>query len=142
MPVQRIPRYRMLLKELVENTPEEHPDSSQLELALEEMKKVADFVNHQMRISKSYTEIQRVIEKTGAPKELLANSNRFFVSEGSVKQLKSSGNIRTLYYYLLSDVLIFACTARDWKAQKQQTCEYVITLSGCWLNPLTLLHGN
>lgn len=31
------------------------------------MIKIADYVNHHMRISKSYTEIQRVIGKTGAP---------------------------------------------------------------------------
>lgn len=57
----------MLLEELVDNTPEEHPDFPKLNKALEEMKKIADFVNHQMRISKSYSEIQRVIGKTGAP---------------------------------------------------------------------------
>ena len=58
----------MLLQELVDNTPQEHPDHDLLSRALTEMKEVADFVNHQMRISKSHQEIKRVITKTGAPK--------------------------------------------------------------------------
>ena len=67
MPVQRIPRYRMLLEDLLKNTACEHADFPHLEKALEEMKHVADFVNHQMRISKSFKDIQRIIDKTGAP---------------------------------------------------------------------------
>lgn len=67
MPVQRIPRYRMLLEDLYANTEPEHKDYESLGNALKEVLNVADFVNHQMRISKSFKDIQRIIDKTGAP---------------------------------------------------------------------------
>lgn len=80
MPVQRIPRYRMLLQELVDNTLEEHPDSAKLTESLEEMKKVADFINHQMRISKSFPEIQKVIDKINAPQVFISTLYDIFIN--------------------------------------------------------------
>lgn len=67
LPVQRIPRYRMLLEDLFQNIPREHPDSAHVERALVEIKEVASYVNFQMRIVKSFSDVRRIIEETGAP---------------------------------------------------------------------------
>lgn len=45
MPIQRIPRYRMLLEVLVSSTPEEHPDFKQLNEALGVIRDVANYIN-------------------------------------------------------------------------------------------------
>jgi len=48
-PVQRIPRYKMLLEELIKSTPEGHPDKTNLESALKEIESVAWHINEQLR---------------------------------------------------------------------------------------------
>mgnify|MGYP005995312323 CR=1 FL=1 len=65
---------------------------------------------------------------------MLTVSDRFFVTEGSLKQLKLSGTVRTLYYYLLSDTIIFAVSSRVFQKNSKQ-CEAVVSLPGCWLSP-------
>jgi len=44
-PVQRIPRYELLLKELINCTWETHPDYTNLEKALQTIKGVASTIN-------------------------------------------------------------------------------------------------
>jgi len=44
-PVQRIPRYEMLLKQLIKYTPKEHPDSKNINKAYTSVLSVADFLN-------------------------------------------------------------------------------------------------
>ncbi|KAL2918478.1 hypothetical protein HK105_201879 [Polyrhizophydium stewartii] len=48
-PVQRIPRYKLLLEDLVKHTPENHPDYGDLNKALKRISEVATFVNEEIR---------------------------------------------------------------------------------------------
>ena len=50
MPVQRIPRYVMLLGELLRFTPERHPDRAPLEHALREVKALAQYINEEAKL--------------------------------------------------------------------------------------------
>jgi hypothetical protein len=45
LPIQRIPRYTLLLADLVKHTPPEHPDNTQLNASLERMKQIANSIN-------------------------------------------------------------------------------------------------
>ena len=49
MPVQRLPRYRMLLAELLKYADKHSKDTKQLELALEKVAKIADEINERKR---------------------------------------------------------------------------------------------
>ncbi|KAI9226481.1 MAG: Dbl homology domain-containing protein, partial [Piptocephalis tieghemiana] len=49
LPVQRIPRYRLLLDELSGSTPAEHEDAKDLEVALREMHRRAEEINERKR---------------------------------------------------------------------------------------------
>ena len=49
MPVQRIPRYEMLLKELCKTTPDDHPDHKDLQAALSSIKQAAQGINEAKR---------------------------------------------------------------------------------------------
>lgn len=44
-PVQRIPRYNLLLEDLLKNTPADHADHPNIQKALGKMKEVADHIN-------------------------------------------------------------------------------------------------
>jgi hypothetical protein len=47
-PVQRVPRYELLIKEVIRYTPEGHPNHAKLVEALKEIKVVADGMNLDM----------------------------------------------------------------------------------------------
>jgi hypothetical protein len=49
MPIQRIPRYVLLLTDLFKNTPEGHKDFEDLKKALAKMESVAEYVNTKKR---------------------------------------------------------------------------------------------
>ena len=47
-PVQRIPRYKMLLEDVIKNTPDCHPDKRSLKEALEQIDALAWHINDQV----------------------------------------------------------------------------------------------
>jgi hypothetical protein len=48
-PIQRIPRYKLLLSELIKNTPEDHPDKADLDKALTIISATAKHINDSVR---------------------------------------------------------------------------------------------
>jgi hypothetical protein len=70
-PVQRIPRYILLLQEAIKFTPEDHPDRKNLTDALVAVKKYADDMNKTVKLSenkKEFTRLAGMIEGLGAIK--------------------------------------------------------------------------
>eukprot|EP00012_Vannella_robusta_P005789 CAMPEP_0206209004 /NCGR_PEP_ID=MMETSP0166-20121206/16632_1 /ASSEMBLY_ACC=CAM_ASM_000260 /TAXON_ID=95228 /ORGANISM="Vannella robusta, Strain DIVA3 518/3/11/1/6" /LENGTH=95 /DNA_ID=CAMNT_0053630281 /DNA_START=442 /DNA_END=726 /DNA_ORIENTATION=+ len=53
MPVQRIPRYYLLLKDLFKHTWEDHPDYANLKQAAEKMGEVIEFLDQKKRESEN-----------------------------------------------------------------------------------------
>lgn len=52
MPVQRLPRIEMLLKDLLKHTDEDHPDHFEMNRAFEGISKLTAFVNEKKRSRK------------------------------------------------------------------------------------------
>jgi hypothetical protein len=50
MPVQRVPRYLLLLRELIKWTPSSHPDRADLDLALRDVEDSARHMNHVIQV--------------------------------------------------------------------------------------------
>eukprot|EP01119_Soliformovum_irregulare_P011525 TRINITY_DN2902_c0_g1_i2.p1 TRINITY_DN2902_c0_g1~~TRINITY_DN2902_c0_g1_i2.p1 ORF type:complete len:493 (-),score=117.27 TRINITY_DN2902_c0_g1_i2:34-1512(-) len=48
-PIQRIPRYQMLLKDLLKNTTPSHPDQANITKALEKIETIASYINEEKR---------------------------------------------------------------------------------------------
>jgi len=111
VPVQRIPRYQLLLTNFVQNTPETHPDFPSLNQALEKISAVATYVNHKQTI---YDGIQQVLklhkrfgrqltDNTGVSE--FVRSHRRFVKQGDFFMTKGT-KVRTVRVYLLNDILL------------------------------------
>lgn len=58
-PVQRIPRYVLLLQLILKNTANDHPDAKYLKDALREIKKVATIINERKRATQEVEAIQQ-----------------------------------------------------------------------------------
>ncbi|KAI8319579.1 Dbl homology domain-containing protein, partial [Martensiomyces pterosporus] len=76
MPVQRIPRYTLLLTDLLKVTPEDDPDAQRIQLALERVNEIGQLAGN--RIAESVAELHHIhttIE--GCPPNLISASRAF-----------------------------------------------------------------
>eukprot|EP00003_Mantamonas_plastica_P006507 TRINITY_DN15316_c0_g1_i1.p1 TRINITY_DN15316_c0_g1~~TRINITY_DN15316_c0_g1_i1.p1 ORF type:complete len:361 (-),score=118.43 TRINITY_DN15316_c0_g1_i1:28-1110(-) len=105
MPVQRVPRYVMLLADFIKKTPESHPDYEGLQLALGKMKEVANEINEAIRSRENRDKILSIQERcTGGVQ--LVEPHRVFVKEGELGKF-SRKKVQRKYFCLFNDKLIY-----------------------------------
>eukprot|EP01094_Clydonella_sp_ATCC50884_P024966 TRINITY_DN6404_c0_g1_i1.p1 TRINITY_DN6404_c0_g1~~TRINITY_DN6404_c0_g1_i1.p1 ORF type:complete len:379 (+),score=115.60 TRINITY_DN6404_c0_g1_i1:181-1317(+) len=66
MPVQRIPRYIMLLSELLKSMDKRHPDYEPSTKALSIIKEIADFINEEKRIAEQMNKLLEIDHRLSA----------------------------------------------------------------------------
>lgn len=111
MPIQRIPRYILLLKDLHRSTDpvtdtEEH---AKLGEAVQMISELAQYIDQSKRTSDNFLRLAEIQKKLHGLKEKLIQPHRRFIHEGKVvltKQGVASTLERTLY--LFNDILIIA----------------------------------
>ncbi|EFC49251.1 rhoGEF domain-containing protein [Naegleria gruberi] len=113
-PVQRIPRYNLLLSEVLKNTPKTHVDYENLRSASDKMKEVADHLNRQITEIENRNKLIKlkeifVLNNTG--KGVMTNivePHRKYVFEGELHVLSetSSINKQKHYFFLFSDIMV------------------------------------
>lgn len=99
MPVQRIPRYRLLMEQLLKYTPETHPDFSVLQQALTVILTLAESNNEAIRARENKNkmmEIMMTIEPT-TRMDLLEDRSRRFVMEATL--LRQCRYVSLFYHF-------------------------------------------
>ncbi|XP_047449304.1 LOW QUALITY PROTEIN: rho guanine nucleotide exchange factor 17-like [Mugil cephalus] len=110
-PVQRIPRYELLVKDLLKHTPEDHPDYSFLLDAQRDIKRLAEKINKGRRSAEEAEREARVIQEIEAHiegVEHILNPQRKFLRQEMVMEAKSVGGKKDRSLFLFSDLII--CT--------------------------------
>ncbi|NXG14071.1 ITSN2 protein, partial [Grallaria varia] len=111
-PMQRITRYPLLIKSILENTPESHPDHSNLRLALERAEELCSQVNEGVREKENSDRlewIQSHVQCEGLAEQPVFNSltnclgPRKLLHSGKLYKAKSS---KELYGFLFNDFLL------------------------------------
>jgi alpha-tubulin suppressor-like RCC1 family protein len=111
-PVQRIPRYELLIKELLKQTSTKHADFPLLSAALAAVKDVAFRLNQFLSTRMDRNSAMQTLERMfiGAPKYLF-DSQRYLIREGSGrKQCRKIAKRRA--FFLFNDCLAYATTQR------------------------------
>ncbi|KAF2075495.1 hypothetical protein CYY_003187 [Polysphondylium violaceum] len=108
MPVQRIPRYILLLTEMVKNTDPKLPEHANLTKALDKMKHLASDMNDNRReaelMNKMY-ELQSLLE--GLKEDFINPSRRLiYDTEFIEKMSKSSPSSKSKRYLLCNDIML------------------------------------
>jgi alpha-tubulin suppressor-like RCC1 family protein len=104
-PIQRVPRYRLLLQDLIKNTHPEHPLYKKIDDALEKVKEVALHLNEAVRDieeRQKLTDIASQFEKT--VKINLVESHRKPTKNGYVAFKDPHGNL--VHLHLFTDCLV------------------------------------
>ncbi len=106
MPVQRIPRYKLLLEELLKHTPETHPDYKSLHVTLGQFKFIADLVNERIRDRQNRDAIAAVQRRiSDCPK--LEKEGRVFLKEGTLMKICRK-EPKPREFFLFNDILLYA----------------------------------
>ena len=121
LPIQRIPRYRLLLQDLIKHSGPEHPDYKGLKLALEKICEVADHLNNTMKIIEATGEIIKIQSQFNGDINLV-EPHRRFLKEGALQEVVSSDMIKTkdIYVHLFNDIIIFSQKSGTRYTLKQQ----------------------
>lgn len=109
MPIQRIPRYELLLRDFLKVTPAEHPDHQTITNALTKIKTVAENVDRSVEEYKEIDkllEIQRCFAPGSEPLDLVVPGRRF-IKEGSLIKVCRRAN-KTRKFWLFNDLLVYA----------------------------------
>eukprot|EP00013_Stygamoeba_regulata_P017809 CAMPEP_0177680748 /NCGR_PEP_ID=MMETSP0447-20121125/30341_1 /TAXON_ID=0 /ORGANISM="Stygamoeba regulata, Strain BSH-02190019" /LENGTH=863 /DNA_ID=CAMNT_0019190105 /DNA_START=88 /DNA_END=2678 /DNA_ORIENTATION=- len=106
LPIQQIPRYVLLVKELLSKTSKSHQDRASLETALRDIQTVANRINEQMHESENGRKVLQVqCQLVGAKVPTLLEPCRRWVREDALALLKGKTTI-SRYYFLFNDLLV------------------------------------
>ncbi|KAM0786201.1 hypothetical protein ACM66B_007005 [Microbotryomycetes sp. NB124-2] len=121
--VQRVPRYRLLLEEILKLTDEGHPDHQDLTTCFEIVDQVATHLDQHIRLHAhdlALLELQKIFTNLDtsllAPGRQLVKTGRFQLLDASTTSTKS-GN-QTVTVLLFTDmVLLTSCVSNSWWEQ-------------------------
>nr|XP_056712131.1 intersectin-2 [Euleptes europaea] len=146
-PMQRITRYPLLIKSILENTPETHPDYTNLKLALERAEELCSQVNEGVREKENSDRlewIQSHVQCEGLAEQLIFNSltnclgPRKLLHSGKLYKAKSN---KELYGFLFSDFLLltymvkqFVSTGSDKLFSPKSTSQFKMYKTPIFLN--------
>ncbi|XP_018613977.2 intersectin-1 isoform X2 [Scleropages formosus] len=111
-PMQRVTRYPLLIRNILENTPESHPDHSHLRQALEKAEELCSQVNEGVREKENSDRLEWIqvhVQCEGLSEQLVFNSvtnclgPRKFLHSGKLYKAKSN---KELYGFLFNDFLL------------------------------------
>ncbi|XP_076321010.1 uncharacterized protein LOC143230770 [Tachypleus tridentatus] len=115
MPVQRIPRYELLIKELLKHTPVDHPDHQSLVLAQKEIHELAVKINRMEREAFQHDQMQqriREVENLIEGAIDLVQPDRTFIRYDLVTISGGLGMKKERCLFLFSDLLIITSIKR------------------------------
>jgi hypothetical protein len=99
MPVQRIPRYKILLENLLKQTPEDHGDYENLKKAIELINECALLHNEKIRETNNMIKVQQIAKFLKM--ENLAIPGRFLIREGDCMMNETKQKL-----YLFNDLMV------------------------------------
>ncbi|KYQ90529.1 pleckstrin (PH) domain-containing protein [Tieghemostelium lacteum] len=101
MPIQRLPRYVLLLQDLMKHTQETHTDYNDLTLALKKMKEVAEYVNEKKREAENLNQVLMIQNSLSGKFKNLAEPHRRYVHKGALFH-----HDKVYLYFLFNDLLV------------------------------------
>lgn len=106
-PVQRIPRYYLLLQDLVKHTSKDHPDYANLFAAAQKVQAVAEYMNVKKKEAENIMKVTEIQEMIDGEYEPLAKPHRRFAKEGQLQEV-TKGTTRkvSVVLFLFNDLLV------------------------------------
>ncbi|XP_008317601.1 faciogenital dysplasia [Cynoglossus semilaevis] len=106
-PVQRIPRYELLLKDYLKKLPGDALDRKDAEKALELISTAANHSNAAIRKMEKMNKLLEVYERLGGEEDIVNPANEL-IKEGHIKKMSAkNGTAQDRYLYLFNNMLLY-----------------------------------
>ncbi|XP_061532863.1 FYVE, RhoGEF and PH domain-containing protein 4a isoform X2 [Phycodurus eques] len=106
-PVQRVPRYEMLLKDYLKKLPQDDPDRRDAEKSLEIIAMAATHSNSAIRKSENLKKLMEIYEMLGEEEDIVHASNEF-IKEGHILKLAARNtSAMERYLFLFNNMLLY-----------------------------------
>jgi hypothetical protein len=96
-PVQRLPRYSLLLKELLNKTEDQNPDKEDLKAAIEKIAEVLTHINEDKRKTEDRVAMFEIVNDIEAAPPNLLSAQRHFCIKVDAKLIISETGVPVLY---------------------------------------------
>jgi len=127
-PIQRIPRYQMLLQDIVKHTPRSHPDFDEVMLAQMKMKEIADFMENKKnqvegmsKLKEVQSRLRLVLSKREMPE--IVRPGRSFIREYSCQT--SLPKMKDCTLYLFNDSLLLTTSCKIDKKEFRKSVQSI-----------------
>eukprot|EP00007_Cunea_sp_BSH-02190019_P001933 CAMPEP_0174240512 /NCGR_PEP_ID=MMETSP0417-20130205/19112_1 /TAXON_ID=242541 /ORGANISM="Mayorella sp, Strain BSH-02190019" /LENGTH=805 /DNA_ID=CAMNT_0015319609 /DNA_START=29 /DNA_END=2443 /DNA_ORIENTATION=+ len=149
MPVQRIPRYALLLDNLLKYTPEDHPDYKDLSEAVTKVKDVANYVNEKAKEAENIQKVLNVRSQFQNQLDVkLAEAHRRYLMEGDLMVLDETKRSKEerRHVWLFNDLILIGKEVRpkrgDDSKQPKYKCIRTIKLAFTSCHSMPDTHAN
>ncbi|XP_005939026.1 faciogenital dysplasia isoform X4 [Haplochromis burtoni] len=106
-PVQRIPRYELLLKDYLKKLPNDALDRKDAEKALELISTAANHSNAAIRKMEKMHKLLEVYERLGGEEDIVNPANEL-IKEGHIKKMSAkNGTAQDRYLYLFNNMVLY-----------------------------------
>nr|XP_033782166.1 FYVE, RhoGEF and PH domain-containing protein 3 [Geotrypetes seraphini] len=106
-PVQRIPRYELLLKDYLKKLPEDSPDRKDSEKSLELISTAANHSNAAIRKMEKMHKLLEVYERLGGEEDIVNPANEL-IKEGHIQKLSAkNGTAQDRYLFLFNSMMLY-----------------------------------
>ncbi|XP_006876837.1 PREDICTED: FYVE, RhoGEF and PH domain-containing protein 3 [Chrysochloris asiatica] len=106
-PVQRVPRYELLLKDYLKRLPEDAPDRRDAEKSLELISTAANHSNAAIRKMEKMHKLLEVYEQLGGEEDIVNPANEF-IKEGHIQKLSAkNGTTQERYLFLFNSMILY-----------------------------------
>ncbi|KAJ5069294.1 faciogenital dysplasia protein [Anaeramoeba ignava] len=117
MPVQRLPRYKLLLEEVLKKTDKNHFDYDKLIEAFEKISLVNEEINHSITKKEQMQKIIKIQKKFNNSQLNLVEPHRIFLQKGNFLIISHKEELKR-YYFIFNDLLVIA--SRNFKIYQSE----------------------
>lgn len=108
LPVQRLPRYELLLRDIIKSTPEYHKDFNSLLQASKSVNEMTTVINESKRAMERMEQSLQIQQQFINLTEDLLLPHRKYLKHGVIMQVERGKNIGQRVLFVFSDILIIA----------------------------------
>lgn len=130
-PVQRVPRYKLLLDDLLSQTLTNHHDYYSLQDATKQVSHIACHINEHIRQHENFQKMLSIQKSLGTAPKILS-PGREFIKEGTLKKVarKGGGKSHDRMFFLFSDMLLYG-KPKLLDTANSYNCSCVLPLRHC-----------
>ncbi|KAJ3431652.1 faciogenital dysplasia protein [Anaeramoeba flamelloides] len=129
LPIQRLPRYNLLLSEILKYTDKEHPDYQDINETIGYIQKVANEINQHLNVLEQQRELYEL--QSHMAKFKVVKNGRRLVRSQTFQKVSPYGNIQKRHFFLFNDVLIY-CSKKFSKYKFKKS----IDVNGSWIQDM------